>query len=379
MTDSCSEGLLGTWVCPECPFKIAYSFRALDDIRLAVTDAFFSLPRGGAEIGGILLGKRDAQQVTILDHVALDCEHALGPSFTLSPRDLAHLSVLLEEARKNPPERQPIGWYHSHTRSEIFLSEADLEIHKRYFAAPWQVALVLKPHTFHPTKGGFFFRDAEGNFHAEASYQEFVLEPLPMRPMPNGTIPRPSDAGNGGYLDPQDSGRAITLPATVVAGSDGGPEPAATGGSEAGSTPPQLGSQSELDFAGANAATAPAGPLRPVLVRDPQRDTAADEVPIHFPDLDARPRWRIAALLGLAACLAIGAFGFETRQMWLPRIFHGSSTGAVQPPATPPLGLVLTDRDGQLQIRWDPKSPGWTRCNCSRLRLRTSGKPRRSM
>ena len=36
-----------------------------------------------------------------------------------------------------------MGWYHSHTRSEIFLSDADLEIHNRYFPEPWQVALVL--------------------------------------------------------------------------------------------------------------------------------------------------------------------------------------------------------------------------------------------
>jgi len=44
------------WSAPACPFAIGYPARVLDDIRLAVVDAFFSLPRGGAEIGGILLG-----------------------------------------------------------------------------------------------------------------------------------------------------------------------------------------------------------------------------------------------------------------------------------------------------------------------------------
>ena len=53
--------------------------KVLDDIRLAVVDAFFSLPRGGAEIGGILLGRRERDRVIITDSAALECEHAFGP------------------------------------------------------------------------------------------------------------------------------------------------------------------------------------------------------------------------------------------------------------------------------------------------------------
>ena len=41
-----------------------YPARVLDDIRLAVVDAFFSLPRGGAEIGGILLGTGMASRIS---------------------------------------------------------------------------------------------------------------------------------------------------------------------------------------------------------------------------------------------------------------------------------------------------------------------------
>jgi proteasome lid subunit RPN8/RPN11 len=349
MTESCSEGLLGIWAPPECPFKIAYSFRALDDIRLAVTDAFFSLPRGGAEIGGILLGKRDSQQVTILDYVALECEHAFGPSFALSPRDLAHLSVLLEEARKNGPDLQPVGWYHSHTRSEIFLSEADLEIHKRYFAAPWQVALVLKPHTFHPTRGGFFFRDVQGNFRVEASYREFVLEPMAMRPVPDGTVP-----SNGVYLGPPDSAPTVGEASEPL-------------------SQPSFQSQAELDFTATAETPEPAQSVSPVQLPDPQVQTSAEETPIHFPDLDNRPRWRITALLALATCLAIGAFGFETRQAWLPRIWHGSPAAAAQATVGPPLGLTLTDQDGQLQIRWDCKSPAVQAATRGTLEISSGG------
>ena len=67
-----------------------------------------------------------------------------------------------------------MGWYHSHTRSEIFLSDADLKIHQAYFPESWQVALVMKPHTLQPARIGFFFREADGSVHASASYREEV-------------------------------------------------------------------------------------------------------------------------------------------------------------------------------------------------------------
>jgi proteasome lid subunit RPN8/RPN11 len=176
-----TEIAVGTWSAPSARSEIEYSARVLDDIRLAVVDAFFSLPRGGAEIGGILLGSWDGGRIAITGYEPLDCEHAMGPSFTLSPRDQAQLAEMTAAARRNPPNRQPVGWYHSHTRSEIFLSEADQDIHNRFFPEPWQVALVLKPHTFEPMRAGFFFREPDGSMRGKASYQEFQLDPLPLR------------------------------------------------------------------------------------------------------------------------------------------------------------------------------------------------------
>src|SRR5215475_345259 len=131
MGDTHTDGALASWTTPECPFVIEYLPKVLDDIRLAVVDAFFSLPRGGAEIGGVLLGRHDRGRVLITDSVALECEHAFGPSFTLSKPDLARLGELLASLRKHPAG-VVVGWYHSHTRSEIFLNDADQEIHKRF-------------------------------------------------------------------------------------------------------------------------------------------------------------------------------------------------------------------------------------------------------
>ncbi len=185
---------LVSWSAPQCPFGVEYSPRVLDDIRLAVVDAFFMAPRGGVEIGGILLGDFQRKRLSITGYTPVECEHAFGPSFTLSDRDQERLAEMLRR-RVVLPGRRVVGWYHSHTRSEIFFSAADQEIHQRFFPEAWQAALVLRPHTFQPTRAGFFFREADGSIHGEASYQEFVLGPLPPRPAEPDAGPEPAPEG----------------------------------------------------------------------------------------------------------------------------------------------------------------------------------------
>jgi proteasome lid subunit RPN8/RPN11 len=308
MTEKDPENALATWKAPECPFTIEYSLRVLDDIRLAVMDAFFSLPRGGAEIGGILLGQFMKRRLVIEDHVPLDCEHAFGPSFALSPRDQARLAALLASAEQDPGRLTPVGWYHSHTRSEVFLSEADQDLHDRYFPEPWQVALVLKPHTFQPTRAGFFFRDTGGSIHGSASYQEFVLAPLPVRPIPAGVAPQVESA-----------------PSTRLRHGPGPRGPVITVAAEA---PPAV------------PAPQPASEAQP-----------ADGLP-RFSELPANREWRgFAAVLAIGIGVAVSVVGFQTRRLWLPGL-----TAAIRPAPQLSIGLNAIDADGQLQIRWDRDS-----------------------
>jgi proteasome lid subunit RPN8/RPN11 len=308
MTEKDPENAVATWKAPECPFTIEYSLRVLDDIRLAVMDAFFSLPRGGAEIGGILLGQFMKRRLVIVDHVPLECEHAFGPSFALSPRDQARLAALLASAEQNPDRLKPVGWYHSHTRSEIFLSEADQDLHDRYFLEPWQVALVLKPHTFQPTRAGFFFRDTGGSIHGSASYQEFVLAPLPVRPIPAGVAPPVESA-----------------PSTRLRHGPGSRGPVITVAAEA----------------------PPAGP-------SPQAAAEAQPAdgPPRFSELPANREWRgFAAVLAIGIGVAVSVVGFQTRRLWLPGL-----TAAIRPAPQLSIGLNAIDTDGQLLIRWDRDS-----------------------
>jgi proteasome lid subunit RPN8/RPN11 len=296
------ETATGRWQAPECPFEIEYSTRVLDDIRLAVLDAFFSVPRGGAEIGGILLGQRDGRRISITGHEALYCEHATGPSFTLSPRDQMRLLELTAKARQNP-DLQLVGWYHSHTRSEIMFSAPDQDIHKRFFPEAWQIALVIKPHTFEPTRAGFFFRDATGSMRGTASYREFVLEPLPAPPPPAA-----SDAADDADL----------------------PLPVAR------------------EIAVENAVPAPdAHPAAPSL-------EAPDAPPI--PPARKRSTTAVKAAAWVTAGLALGGLGYQTHRFWLPQVIAKAS--AVMPKEQEAyLSLGVADDNGQMTIHWDRHAP----------------------
>ncbi|PWU10362.1 MAG: hypothetical protein C5B51_04450 [Terriglobia bacterium] len=189
-TRTAPEALV-TWKAPHCPFLIEYTARTAEQLRLAAADAFFSLPRGGAEIGGVLLGAFEKGRLRILRHVPLDCEHAFGPSFTLSPKDHALLAELLAASRRSAGDAQPVGWYHSHTRSDVFLSVADLEIHDRYFPENWQVALVLRPYSLEHVQGGFFFRQADRSIQGAGPPQEFSADPAEPFPVEADAPPEP--------------------------------------------------------------------------------------------------------------------------------------------------------------------------------------------
>jgi hypothetical protein len=222
------------------------------------------------------------------------------------------LVELLASAEQNPDRLKPVGWYHSHTRSEVFLSEADQDLHNRYFPEPWQVALVLKPHTFHPTRAGFFFREPDGSIHGTASYQEFALEPLPVRPLPSGVVPATESAPSVHLRHgPDPGGPVIAVEAEAVAQV---PAPAA----------------------------------------EPASETQPDELPL--PSFLAQPAKRksrrFKIVLVMALCAAVAVLGYQTRDLWLPSLLAAVRT-------TPELwvGLNATDNDGQLQIQWDGNSP----------------------
>jgi proteasome lid subunit RPN8/RPN11 len=170
-----SDAKFASWTVAESPITIEYSLIVIEEIRHAVAEGFQRLSRGGIEVGGILYGTRDGRTVRVLAMRPIACEHARGPAFLLSDKDRVVLNEQLTSDASDPHLEGliSVGWFLSHTRSEITLSDSDLELYSIFFPAPWQVTLVVRPGRGGSMRAGFFVREADGTVKSESSYLEF--------------------------------------------------------------------------------------------------------------------------------------------------------------------------------------------------------------
>jgi hypothetical protein len=170
-----NEVTFGTWSVPASPIIVEYSVVVVEEIRHEVAEGFQKLSRGGIEVGGLLYGVHEGQTVRITAIRPAACEHAAGPAFRLSERDRAALREQLRLNREDPRLKglECMGWYVSHTRSEITLTESDQEIFTTYFGQPWQVTLVVRPSRGGNMRAGFFVRQEDGTLDPAQSHLEF--------------------------------------------------------------------------------------------------------------------------------------------------------------------------------------------------------------
>ena len=188
-----AEPAFGSWSVEGQALNVTYDWSVLDEISAYAIDGFHKLSRGGLEVGGILYGAaRGDNSIEIRAWQPIECEHARGPAFLLSKKDLAGIARQIEKASEDPTLDgfEPVGWFVSHTRTDLKLGTEDLEFFDEYFPEPWHVAMVLKPDAFKPTRAGFFFREADDTIRVASSYKEFTIDPT--RPRPVTTPPADS-------------------------------------------------------------------------------------------------------------------------------------------------------------------------------------------
>jgi len=106
------------------------------------------------------------------------------------------------------PDKQIVGWYHTHPGFGIFLSEYDLFIHRNFFNAPWQIAYVIDPLSQESGcfgwKGGNIARTASYNIYSPARAGQLpVAETL--------AAPRPSRGVAARQLSPVSAGILLAL------------------------------------------------------------------------------------------------------------------------------------------------------------------------
>jgi hypothetical protein len=175
-----AEFTFGTWTAPAAGgVTVEYPLEIMDELRLAACGGLRQLARGGLEIGGVLFGSRRDQSIRLVNWRTIECEHSRGPALLLSDKDRERLRALLQSAEGEIDLRglQPVGWFVSHTRSEVSLLDTDKEIFEAFFTEPWQVALVLHPERGGTCRAGFFVRE-DGAIRGESSHQEFTIEAL---------------------------------------------------------------------------------------------------------------------------------------------------------------------------------------------------------
>ena len=151
----------GLWSDAEGVHRIEYSRIVLEEIRSAATRGLMRLGRGGIEIGGLLFGTRLGGFLRVLSWQPIACNHARGPSFVLSLDDEQALARQLDQARQQ--DLQVLGWFVSHTRRGLEMSEEEHRIASRYFPEDWQVTLLVRPHRFGEARGCFHFRSEAGS------------------------------------------------------------------------------------------------------------------------------------------------------------------------------------------------------------------------
>jgi hypothetical protein len=333
-----SDSSFGTWTVPESPVDIEYSMSVIEEIRQAVAEGFQRLSRGGIEVGGVLYGSVVGRRLRIMAVREIACEHARGPTFHLSENDRELLRAQLERERDDPrlSGMGPVGWYLSHTRSEITLQESDLDTYNTFFPQPWQVTMVIRPVRSTSMRAGFFVREADGTVKTDQSYQDFdfpdrLAGMFDRPPREHGAPPdrgAPPERRGGARLEP-----GIDLQSLAEELS-----PRQAGGYRHPVRPePEYSAYTSRDVPSPAAESpgqeAPAFAYPPSLSAGSLPATGAYRpAPRKFP-------WTAIAVLAVAVLLALAGLRY-----------FGPHLNAE------PLGLLVSERDGQLQIQWNHAS-----------------------
>ena len=193
--DARTQGVPGyyVWEAPGQPLVIHLHLSVIDRLGPEIMRGFGAVPKRGAEVGGLLLGRAEHGEravVRIDDFEPVACEYQRGPSYLFTQND----GAAFEEAwaRQQPDGSRnayAVGYFRSNTREGLALGPEDTNLMERYFPGPDQVALLVQPFATKVSVAGFCVR-ASGAFPAELPltfpFRRRELtgeEPPPRRPL----------------------------------------------------------------------------------------------------------------------------------------------------------------------------------------------------
>lgn len=164
------------WEPPGKSIAVRLSLDVVDRMQQEVMRGFGAVPKRGAEVGGVLLGRTACGEkavVTIDDFEIVPIEYKRSPSYLLSEADAQAFDAAVKRARENPnPLLHPVGYFRSHTREGTGLGPEDTEIFQKHFPEPEAVALIVKPYATKVGMAGFYFKE-DAKFQSGPPLLEF--------------------------------------------------------------------------------------------------------------------------------------------------------------------------------------------------------------
>lgn len=170
------------WQVPGKPVRIHLSLEVVDRLQQDVMRGFGSVPRRGAEIGGILLGavESGSRDVRVEAYELISIEYKLGPSYRFSGKDAETFEKALQALRGRRTSR-PVGYFRSHTREGVGLSDEDRALVAKSFPEPEAIVLLIRPFATKPSVAGFYFKE-NGAFQDGSPPVEFPLRSKDLAP-----------------------------------------------------------------------------------------------------------------------------------------------------------------------------------------------------
>jgi hypothetical protein len=189
------SGPIYRWDAPDGSCSVTLGFHLIDELRRQAIEAYLSLPKRGAEIGGLLFGAV-RQGGSIAFHIDacedLPCEYRFGPSYKLSETD--YILVRERLAQHQCEGSQPvIGLYRSYTGREAALDQTDLELMRSVMPHPHRISLLLQPLSAERCMARFQL-GGDGQTAAGRLYEPFLIEAgqltveAPAKPEPRAAL-----------------------------------------------------------------------------------------------------------------------------------------------------------------------------------------------
>lgn len=138
-----------SWQVPGTQVTADLDLNLIDSLAAEVMKGYALVPKRGAEVGGLLLGRVEsgvAPVVQVLNFTAVLIKYQKGPSYRLSDQDRAQFASRLREIEGGTEsDLRVVGLYRSHTRENFCLTEEDAALFEEHCSSPESVFLLIRP------------------------------------------------------------------------------------------------------------------------------------------------------------------------------------------------------------------------------------------